>query len=145
MSIQKRDDQVCVARPSHFHGKEVKFRKSKRFTLSYMVSDFKRGGIGLQCHDSDHWVFLSVFVGSDTVSTTYLLCDLEQVPKPLWGSLSLSVKWDLVAISQGVGRHRWAGALGDICRVNSLTYNIQDTGHPKCGATIFFFFWSYCF
>lgn len=27
--------------------------------------------------------FSPVFVGSDTVSTTYLLCDLEQVPKPL--------------------------------------------------------------
>ena len=47
-----------------------------------------------------------VFVGSDTISSNYMLCDLEQITKTLCGSLCSYVKWNLVAISQCTGRHK---------------------------------------
>ena len=51
-------------------------------------------------------LFSPIFVGSNTISTNYLLCDLEQIAKPLCGSLCSYAKWNLVAISQRVGRHK---------------------------------------
>ena len=51
-------------------------------------------------------LFSPVFVGSDTVSTNYVLCDLEQISKPLCGSLCSYVNRNLVAISQRIGRHK---------------------------------------
>ena len=83
-------------------------------------------------------LFSPIFVGSDTISTKYVLCDLEQISKPLCGSLCWYVKRNLVAISQCIGRHKIISfyALGVFCRANILTYNIKDAGLPEYGATI---------